>query len=56
MPGLTVFVDGHKYGDTPQTITLPAGKHRVRLVGPNGPEELSVTIEGNKNLDVKRGI
>jgi serine/threonine protein kinase len=57
MPTVTVFVDNKKLGDTPQSISLSVGKHQVRLQnGPNGPEELSVTIEANKTFEVKRGI
>ncbi|MEO8846261.1 MAG: serine/threonine-protein kinase [Kofleriaceae bacterium] len=55
-PSLTVFVDNRKYGDTPQSISLPAGKHKVRLLnGPNGPEEVSITIEPNQTFSLKRG-
>jgi PEGA domain len=54
-PTVTVFVDNRKYGDTPQSISLPVGKHKVRLInGPNGPEELSITIEANKATEIKR--
>lgn len=53
-PMLTVFVDNKKIGDTPQVIKLSAGKHRVRLDGPNGPENLSVTIEANQTKKVER--
>jgi hypothetical protein len=31
LPVLTVTVDGHTYGDTPRTIKLRVGKHRVQL-------------------------
>ncbi|MFT3698924.1 MAG: serine/threonine-protein kinase [Kofleriaceae bacterium] len=47
-PMLTVWVDGKKIGDTPQVITLSAGKHKVRLEGPNAPENLTVTIDPTK--------
>jgi hypothetical protein len=35
-PWATVTVDGRSLGDTPLTVTLPPGRHRVRATGPAG--------------------
>jgi hypothetical protein len=57
MPVVTVFVDGKKLGDSPLTgVSVPSGKHKVRLVGPNGPEELSITVEPEQTFEIKRGM
>jgi hypothetical protein len=35
-PWATITVDGRAYGDTPVTVTLSPGRHRVRATRPGG--------------------
>ena len=56
VPILTVTVDGKHYGDTPLTIPLNAGKHRVRLqnVEHHSDEVVAVTIVDHQTLTIDR--
>ncbi|HEX8111278.1 MAG TPA: PEGA domain-containing protein, partial [Kofleriaceae bacterium] len=56
VPILTVTVDGKPYGDTPLTIPLNAGTHRVRLqnVENNSDELLSITIVDHQTFTIDR--
>ncbi|CAN5525126.1 hypothetical protein BH11MYX1_BH11MYX1_34260 [soil metagenome] len=56
MPTLTISIDGKKYGDTPKTIPMPAGKHTVRLTNEeNGYNEtVPVVVEPNKTVEIPR--
>ncbi len=56
VPILTVTVDGKPYGDTPLTIPLNAGSHRVRLqnVENNSDELLSITIVDHQTYTIDR--
>ncbi|MCB9667277.1 MAG: protein kinase [Myxococcales bacterium] len=50
-PWSQVYVDGNLVGNTPQmSLSLPQGKHQIRLVNPefNFEKTLSVTIRANK--------
>jgi len=55
-PILTVSVDKKTYGDTPQTISLPAGKHSVRLFNAEigHDETVTVNITENQTLTLDR--
>jgi len=54
-PVLTVYVDKKRYGDTPQTIKLPVGKHVLRLKNENGYDErVSITITETKTIKIDR--
>jgi serine/threonine protein kinase len=56
VPILTVTVDDQHYGDTPLTIPLNAGTHRVRLrnVENNSDELLSITIVDRQTFTIDR--
>jgi serine/threonine protein kinase len=56
VPILTVTVDNQPYGDTPLTIPLNAGSHRVRLrnVENNSDELLSITIVDHQTYTIDR--
>jgi hypothetical protein len=56
VPILTVTVDGKPYGDTPLTIPLNAGSHRVRLqnVENHSDELLSITIVDHQTYTIDR--
>jgi serine/threonine-protein kinase len=56
VPILTVTVDDRQYGDTPLTIPLNAGSHRVRLrnVENHSDELLSITIVGHQTFTIDR--
>src|SRR5215470_6797261 len=56
VPILTVTVDDKQYGDTPLTIPLNAGSHRVRLrnVENNSDELLSITIVDHQTFTIDR--
>jgi serine/threonine protein kinase len=56
VPILTVTVDGKPYGDTPLTIPLNAGRHRVQLqnVENHSHELLSVTIVDHQTFTIDR--
>ena len=56
VPLLTVTVDDRQYGDTPLTIPLNAGTHRVRLrnVENNSDELLSITIVDHQTFTIDR--
>jgi serine/threonine protein kinase len=56
VPILTVTVDGKPYGDTPLTIPLHAGSHRVRLqnVENHSDELLSITIVDHQTYTIDR--
>jgi hypothetical protein len=55
MPTLTVTVDKTTYGDTPRTIALSPGKHKVHLTNESGYDEtFSVTIEPGKTQEIPR--
>ncbi len=52
-PYATVYLDDRKLGDTPlPAITLPVGKHKLRLVNPAFAKdvELTITIKPGDNL------
>ena len=52
-PYATVYLDDRKLGDTPlPVITVPVGKHKLRLVNPAFAKdvELSITIKPGDNL------
>jgi len=54
-PVLTVYVDKKRYGDTPQTIKLPVGKHVLRLKNEDGYDErVSITITETKTIKIDR--
>jgi serine/threonine-protein kinase len=55
-PVVTVYVDKKKYGETSQTISLPVGKHTVRLVNVDlhKDETVIVTITENQTQELKR--
>jgi eukaryotic-like serine/threonine-protein kinase len=48
-PVLVVYVDKKSYGESPVTISLPIGKHFVRLVNSDVHHDESVTITINEN-------
>jgi hypothetical protein len=50
-----VRVNGHEIGDTPQSIRLPAGRHRVRVErkGQRTVDEL-VTVKAGKRTKILR--
>jgi hypothetical protein len=54
-PWGTVRVNGHEIGDTPQSIRLPAGAHRVRIErnGRRITDEL-VTVKAGKRTKILR--
>jgi eukaryotic-like serine/threonine-protein kinase len=56
VPILTVTVDDQPYGDTPLTIPLNAGSHRVRLrnMENNSDELLSITIVDHQTYTIDR--
>jgi hypothetical protein len=56
VPILTVTVDDQQYGDTPLTIPLNPGSHRVRLrnVENNSDELLSITIVDRQTYTIDR--
>ena len=55
MPILTVTVDGTKYHDSPVTIPLKAGPHKLLLTNENGYRELvPITIEPNQTTTIER--
>jgi hypothetical protein len=56
MPILSVTVDGKPHGDTPLTISLKPGKHRVRLqnVENNLHEDVSVIITEHQTTTIDR--
>jgi serine/threonine-protein kinase len=56
VPILTVTVDDRQYGDTPLTIPLSAGSHRVRLrnVENNSDELLAITILDHQTFTIDR--
>jgi serine/threonine-protein kinase len=55
-PVLTVYVDNRKIHDTPVDMTLPVGKHKLRLVNAeHGKDEtLTVTIDEKKSTTIER--
>ena len=56
VPILTVTVDDKRYGDTPLTVPLNAGNHRVRLqnMENNSDELLSITIVDHQTFTIDR--
>jgi hypothetical protein len=56
LPALTVTVDHKRYGDTPQTLSLPIGKHSLRLqnLEAGRDEILTVTITENHTTTIDR--
>jgi hypothetical protein len=54
-PWGTVRVNGHEVGDTPQSIRLPAGAHRVRIErnGRKITDEL-VSVKAGKRTKILR--
>ncbi len=56
MPTLTISIDGKKYGDTPKSIPVPAGKHTLKLVNEeNGySETVPVVVEPGKTVEIPR--
>jgi hypothetical protein len=56
IPIRTVTIDGTSYGHTPLTITLKAGKHRVRLqnVEDKRSEVVSVTVADQHTITLER--
>lgn len=54
-PVLTVYVGKKRYGDTPQSIKLPVGKHVVRLRNESGHDErVPITITENETEKIDR--
>jgi len=51
-----IWIDGKKYGETPLVhISVPAGKHSVRAVSPQGTtRNLTITIESGKTAPVRK--
>jgi len=55
MPVLTVTVDKTTYGDTPRTVPLAPGKHKVHLTNESGYDEtFMVTIDPGKTQEITR--
>ncbi|MEO6774890.1 MAG: serine/threonine-protein kinase [Kofleriaceae bacterium] len=55
MPTLTVTVDKTTYGDTPRTVRLAPGKHKVHLTNESGYDEtFMVTIDPGKTQEITR--
>ncbi|HET9991218.1 MAG TPA: serine/threonine-protein kinase [Kofleriaceae bacterium] len=55
MPTLTVTVDKTTYGDTPRTVPLAPGKHKVHLTNESGYDEtFMVTIDPGKTQEITR--
>jgi serine/threonine protein kinase len=55
MPALTITVDKTTYGDTPRTVPLAAGKHKVHLTNESGYDEtFTVTVEPGKTQEISR--
>ncbi|MEJ7598453.1 MAG: serine/threonine-protein kinase [Kofleriaceae bacterium] len=56
-PWAEVFLDGGSTGrQTPTQLTLRAGKHRVRLVGAEKTENLTITVDPAKGIFVKSDL
>jgi hypothetical protein len=55
-PVLTVYVDTRRIGDSPISISLPVGKHTVRLVNTDvgHDEKLVISINENQTTRVER--
>jgi serine/threonine-protein kinase len=55
VPWATILVDGVDAGETPKTLTLPAGRHEIRLqnLELGRTETRSVTIEPGKTADIR---
>ena len=55
-PVLTVYVGKKRYGDTPQTIKLPVGKHVVRLrnLETGRDERVPITITEHQTMKIER--
>jgi serine/threonine-protein kinase len=56
LPWARVTVDGRTVGDTPQRITLPAGRHRLVLFNPQLDlrRELVITVRAGKTTRVEK--
>ena len=53
-PWAEVWIDDKPSGQTPVRKILSPGVHRVRIVGPNKSEELSVTVQAGRELTIPR--
>jgi serine/threonine-protein kinase len=42
IPGRRIFVDDKVLGQTPQSVTVPCGKHTVRLGSAGKPQAIEV--------------
>jgi serine/threonine protein kinase, bacterial len=52
---LSITIDNTPHGDTPKTIPLPAGPHKLKLVNENGfHETTTIHITANKTLHIDR--
>jgi hypothetical protein len=55
-PKSSVWIDGKFVGEAPLTLTLPAGKHHVSLLGPrqqHGKREIDISNGKNQRIDVR---
>lgn len=54
VPWAEVFVDGKRLGVTPiDDVRVDAGKHRLRLVGPQGEVNRDITVTSGKLKKVR---
>jgi len=53
-PWALVTIDRRTYGQTPVTVALPAGRHRVRLAADARSETFDVTVVANKAVTIER--
>ncbi len=54
--GSSVWIDGKFVGYAPLTLTLPAGKHKISLLGPrqqHGNREIDLSSGKNQKLDFR---
>ena len=52
---LSITIDNMPHGDTPKTISLPAGPHKLKLVNENGfHESTTIHITAKKTLHIDR--
>lgn len=54
--GSSVWIDGKFVGHAPLTLKLPAGKHKISLLGPrqqHESREIEVTAGKNRKLDIR---
>ena len=52
--GLALLIDGKEIGRvTPATLTLPAGKHRIAVVGGDGDNDVTIIDEGFSKIQLR---